>query len=302
MKPYLTAQKFRTMGFGTDTDSLTDEELTNLCQRATAMVDAHCRVPRLPQPHDFRGGTVVAEQHTWRYPVSPVDIGQRKLWPFHWPVTAVNDFKIKVTNTQYVAIAASELFINNTQRYVEVVSLAITSHGLFQALVVPNIGLATPVAEIGYDYGFLYPETDERLYYSDGNTWRAAHQWWATDPAPVIKKNGTEVSSGVTVDYDEGTVTFDVALADTDVVTATYTRRLPHEIRDATGHIVAAIRSEAENRARGMGSLSRLTVEEVTLERQRARDKQESGYDLETIAPEAAMLLNTYRFDGVTIR
>lgn len=304
MKPYLTAQKFRQMGFGIDMDSLTDDRLDILCQRATAMVDAYCHVPRLPQPHDFRGGSVTGEQHTWRYPVGPTDIGQRKLWPFHWPVKAVSDFRIKVTNTQYVSIAASELFINNTQRYVEIVSLAITSHGLFQALVVPNIGLATPVAEIAYTYGFVFSETDERLQFTDGRTWRAAHQWWVEDDdePPVVKKNGVVQSSGYAVDYDEGAVVFDDDLVDVDVVTATYQRTLPHEIRDATGQVAAALRGEEENRERGIGNLQRISVEEVTLERRRQRDKQESGFDLETLSPEAAFLLSTYRFDGAVIR
>lgn len=301
MKPYLTAQKFRTMGLGTDLDGVTDSTLTILCQRATTMVDAFCLVPRLPLPHDFRGGSVVGEQHSWRYPVGSTDVGQRKVWPYHWPVKAVSQLRIKVTNTQYVEIAPEELFINNSVRYVEVVSLAITSTGLFQALIIPNIGLATPVAEIDYTYGFLFPEADETLQFIDVKTWRAAHQWWATSPAPVIKKNGVVIDSGFTIDYDEGTINFASDQADTDVITATYTRTLPHEIRDATAHIVAYLQSDSDNRA-AMGNLRRITVEEVTLERQKSQDKTESGYDLEVYVPEAAMLLSSFRFDGAVIR
>ena len=307
MKPYLTAQKFRHMGFGTETEEMSDVELTALCQRASSMVDAFCLVPRLPQPHDFRGGSVETEQHTWRYPWGPTDIGQRKAWPFHWPIREVTDFKIKVTNTQWVSIAAEELFINNTQRYVEVVSLAITSHGLFQALVVPNIGLATPVLEMDYTYGFEYPESDERLSSTDGKTWRASHQWWkpTSETTPiVVRKNGSEltVTTEYTLDLDEGTVVLVDDAADEDVISADYTHTLPGEIKDAMGHIVAHLHDEAELHARGMGALRRVTVEEVTLERQKAQDKRETGYDLEAYVPEAAMLLSTYRFDGAVIR
>lgn len=307
MKPYLTAQKFRTMGFGVETEEHEDPFLSVLCQRAHTMVESYCLVPRLPAIHDFRGGTVVGEQHSWRYPVHPVDIGQRKAWPFHWPIIQINDFKIKVTNTQYVAIDASELFINNTARYVEVVSLAITSHGLFQALVVPNIGLATPVCEIGYDYGFSFTETDERLMFSDGFTWRAQHQWWKTDPAPVIKKNGTTLTEGLandyTIDSDEGTVILNEghdADAD-DLMTATYSHSLPSEIRDAMGYLVAAMHAETEHHQRGMGHLRRLTLEEVTMERHR-EDPSKASADLVAISPEAAALLASFRFDGVTVR
>jgi hypothetical protein len=302
MKPYLTEAKFRTMGFGVETDELEPSELTVLCQRASALVDAYCLVPRLPFPHDFRGDTVTGEQHTWRYPDTPVDIGQRKLWPFHWPVTEVTQFRIKVTNTQYVEIAPSELFINNTQRYVEVVSLAITSHGLFQALVVPNIGLATPVAEIDYKYGFSFSETDEQLMWSDGYTWRAQHQWWDSTVAPIVKKNDTTltVTTDYTVDYDEGTITLVAQATDSDVITASYTRTLPWEIRDAMGYLVAALEADADAHRRGMAHLRRMSVEEVTLERQRA--PQNPSQDLESISPEAAALLSTYRFDGAVIR
>jgi len=307
MKPYLTAQKFRTMGFGVETEEHEDPFISSLCQRAHAMVESYCLVPRLPVVHDFRGGSVTGEQHTWRYPVGPVDVGQRKVWPYHWPITEMTDFKIKVTNTQYVEIAASELFINNSARYVEVVSLAITSHGLFQALVVPNIGLATPVCEIAYDYGFSFDETEERLMFSDGFTWRAQHQWWKTDPAPVVKKNGSTLVEGLandyTIDYDEGTVVLNDGkdAAATDLVTATYTHTLPGEIRDAMGYIVASMHAETEHHQRGMGHLRRLSIEEVAMERQR-EDPRLAHASLEEVSPEAAALLASYRFDGVTVR
>jgi hypothetical protein len=307
MKPYLTAQKFRTMGFGVETEEHEDPFISALCQRAHALVEAYCLVPRLPVVHDFRGGSVKDEQHTWRYPGTPTDIGQRKLWPFHWPVIQVNDFKIKVTNKQWVSIAPSELFINNTQRYVEVVSLAITSHGLFQALVVPNIGLATPVAEVAYDYGRLFVETDEVLTWVDGKTWRAQHQWWkaASEATPiVVKKDGVDlvVTTDYTIDIDEGTVILEEESTDTNVITASYTHTLPSEIRDAMGYIVASLHAETEHHQRGMAHLNRLSVEEVTMERQRTNVRTAASSKLEEVSPEAALLLGTYRFDGAVIR
>jgi hypothetical protein len=277
-----------------------------LAHRATSMVDAHCLVPRLPSGgnHDFRGGTIVDEQHTWRYPASPVDIGQRRAYPFHWPIQSMNSFIFKVTNTQFVDIGVSELFVNQTQKYVEVVSLAITSHGLFNALIVPNLGLATPVVVLGYDYGRVFAETDERLSFTDGTTWRAANQWWATTPAPVVKKNDVALTltTDYTIDTDEGAVILVEDAAATDIITASYSFRLPWEIRDATGYIMSALRATAERYSRGMGDLRRLQVEEVTMDRGRPQDIAKMSSDLTAIAPEAAMLLASYRFDSVTIR
>jgi hypothetical protein len=307
MKPYLTPAKFRTMGYGVDLSDVTDATLATQCQRAHSMVEAHCLVPRLPngQNHDFRGGSIVGEQHTWRYPASAVDIGQRKAWPFNWPILAMEKFIIKVTNTQYVEIDPSELFVNQTQKYVEVVSLAITSHGLFNALVVPNIGLATPVVVLDYTYGRQFDETDEVLYFSDGKTWRAAHQWWKTDPAPVVKKDGTilTLTDDYTIDADEGTVILDEDANDDNVITVSYSHTLPSEIRDAMGEIMAHLHATAEAHERGIAHLRKVTVEEVSLERQRApMNPGNVPADLNVLVPSAAALLASYRFDNITVR
>ena len=55
---YITPQRFREMGFGIDISELDDTELLSLCRQASAVVDAYCNVPRIPQKHDFRGGTM----------------------------------------------------------------------------------------------------------------------------------------------------------------------------------------------------------------------------------------------------
>ena len=47
---------------------------------------------------------------------------------------------------------------------------------------------------------------------------------WASDPAPVIKKNGAVISSGFTIDYGGGAVIFSTPLSGTDTVTADFSR------------------------------------------------------------------------------
>jgi hypothetical protein len=295
------------MGFGIDISELEDVELTSLINQATAVVNAYCNVPRFPQMHDFRGGAVTDEQHHWRYPMVPWDIGQRRIYLYHWPIIAISSFRIYVTNTQYLEIAPTELMVNNTERYFEVVSLAITSQGLFNALVIPNIGLATPVAKTSYTSGWDFTSTDEYLTCTDGQTWRAQNQFWFTDEtrAPVIKKNGVVQTTGFTIDATEGTVVFtdNLPAPDTDLVTATYHHKLPPDIQFGTGHIVAYLHGQSELHARGMSSLTRLRVAEVELEKDLRRGLPQGLVEnLNMLVPEAALLLGGYAADNLTIR
>ena len=304
---YLTPARFREMGFGVDVSEIEDAELTALIAQATSVVDAYCNVPRIPQKHDFRGGTITGEQHSWAMPEHSMDYGQRRMYPFHWPILEITDFKIYVTNSQYVEIAPSELFINNSERWFEIVSYAVTSIGMFGALIVPNIGLATPVAKVAYTYGWDFLVSDETMTHSDGQTWRAQNQYWHdTDDIeensrdPVIKKNGAVETSGFTVNPIEGTVTFDANLAATDSVTATYHHKLPSELQFGTGHVVAYLHGEAEIHARGMAHLTSLKVAEVTMRRDAVGGSL--AENLDTMVPEAATLLSAYRQDFLTVR
>jgi len=301
---YLTPQRFREMGFGIDISELDDTELLSLCKQASAIVDSYCNVPRIPQKHDFRGGTIVEETHTWGYPQTPFDIGRRRMYLFHYPVIAIEQFRIYVTNTQYINIAPTELMINKTERYFEVVSLAMTGAGLFNALIIPNVALAVPLAKTTYTYGWDFTEIDEELTCTDGQTWQAQNQFWHTDTGrePVIKVNGAVVTSGYTVNPQEGTVVFTDNLLASDEVTATYHYKLPSDIQFGTAHIVAHLHGEAELHARGMAHLTSLKVAEVTMERRSPAGNALLARNLDTLIPEAAMLLGAYRADNLTVR
>lgn len=301
---YLTPQRFREMGFGIDVSELDDAELLSLINQATSVVNSYCNVPRIPQLHDFRGGTITNETHTWRYPVNSLDIGQRREYLFHWPILAISNFRIYVTNTQYIEIAPTELMINNTEKYFEIVSLAITSFGLFNALIVPNVYLASPLAKTSYTYGWDFEVADEYLSCTDGQTWRAQNQWWFSDSTrlPVVKKNGAVQSSGYTVDSSEGTVVFSDNLLAADVVTASYHHKLPSDIQYGTGHIVAYLHGQAELHARGMAHLNRLRVAEVEMTRQNLPAAKSLAENLALLVPEAALLLGAYAADNLTVR
>lgn len=301
---YLTPERFREMGFGIDISELEDAELLSLVNQASAVVDAYCNVPRIPQKHDFRGGVITGEQHTWRYPQTTFELGQRRYYPFHWPVLSIEQFRIYVTNTQYVEIAPTELMINNTERYWEVVSLAVTSSGLFNALIVPNVGLGVPIAKANYTYGWDFLVSDEEMTCSDGQTWRAQNQFWHTGTGrePVIKKNGVTQTSGYTVNASEGTVVFTDNLTATDTVSATYHHKVPTDIQWGTGHIVAFLHGHAELHARGMAHLRSLRVAEVEMTAFDPKTSQGVAQSLDALVPEAAILLGGYAADNLTVR
>jgi hypothetical protein len=296
---YVTPEKYRTLGFGIDLEGIEDVELVSILSRASAIADGYCAVPRLPHPHSFLGGSITPdkpEQHFWRLPESDFDVGSRRVYPYHWPVKSMTQFRVKVTNTQYVTIGPTELFINNTERYVEVISLAFTGVGLFGAIL-PTIGLMRPIVEIAYVYGEDFDEVGETLYATDARTYRALHQHWVAGAKVYL--NGAEkvLTTDYTLGLTEGTVVFNDALSAGDVVTADYTHLLPWELRDAVGMIATHLLGEREQQARGMAGVKSLKVAEITITN---ADDRVTSENLAYIEPEAAWLLDGFKF--ITVR
>ncbi len=299
MTLYVSPEKYRTMGFGIDLEGIEDVELVSILSRASAIADGYCAVPRLPHPHSFLGGIITPEkpeQHFWRLPESDFDMGSRRVYPYHWPIKSVTQLNVRVTNTQYVHIEPTELFVNNTERYVEVISLIFTGVGLFGAIM-PSLGLMKPVAEISYAYGEDHDEVGETVYPTDARTYRALHQHWVADTVKVYA-NGAEVpATDYTVDLFEGTVIFDDPLAAQTLVTVDYTHRLAWEIRDAVGMIATHLLGEREQQARGMTGVKSLKVAEVTITNS---DDKINSENLAYIEPEAAWLLDGFKY--MTVR
>jgi hypothetical protein len=285
------------MALGQDLTDLSDVELRSALYRASASIDAYCNVPLLPQRHDFRGGTVTAEVHEW-----PVDMYETRakpfrFWPWHQPVQAVTTFRIYSTPNIYTEIAAADCFINNSAGFIEASSLKLTQYGIFGAGVINAIvGMWAPQAQVSYTYGYSFSEVDEPLDATDAAVYSAQHQWWAATPAPIIKKNGTVVSTGFTIDSTEGTVTFATPLAATDYVTATYNHTLPWQIAQATAIIAAEDLGESALRAKGMGGINALTVGEITLRRAGARGTSSAAV-ADNISEKTQMLLAPFIFE-----
>ena len=270
-------------------------ELRSALFRASSVVDAYCNVPLVPRKFDFRGGTVTGEMHEWRVDSYDVTSQPYRFWPWCKPVQAISALRIYSTPTVYVGIDPASVFINNSAGYVEISSLQLTQFGIFGSGVLSTlIGLHHPVASMDYSYGWTLDVVDEPLEPSDAFLYRAQNQWWTT-ATPEIKKNGAVITVGFTIDRDEGTILFATGLTATDLVTASYSHKLPSEIAMATGLIAASDFSERDLRARAMGGVAQLTAGEITIRRSTPR----GGVEADVITGEAASLLDPYVFTTI---
>jgi hypothetical protein len=291
---YLTPSRYRAAGFGVDVTEIEDAELRSILARASALVDVYCAIPTIPQRYSFRGGTVVGEQHPWVLGTE-VTWTTRRVYPVQGPINAITSFVVKFTNTYQVTIDPANLYINKSQGWAEVVSLAAVVTGMYPVGI--NFGLYTPVAEINYSYGWTFPVTSDRLYPVDGNTFQGTRGSWASSPAPAVYVDGALQSSGYTVDLEEGEVTFTAAQAATAKVTANYTYTLPDAISEATGIIATAAIGERALAAIGMAGLNSFKVAEVAFAR-----TNRGALNIEqhaNVPAAAASLLDPYAFRSI---
>jgi hypothetical protein len=295
MKPYMTPGRFRIGGYGVDLDSMTDAELASVLATATSLVNGYCAVPTSPVEYDFRGGTVT-EDLEWElgHPMLP---GQRRVLPRYTPIRDVGDFRIEVTNQQYLGFDAGELFV--TDGAVEVTSLNMTSFGLWGAAILPqaNIGLDTPNGRLTHTYGYHFEITGEELYASDAREYRSLNQWWDPATEPVVYAGGSVVPvTDYVIDEDEGTITFDTAPDPNDRITLDYAYRLPTNVSEATGLIAMQRLGERNLTRKGLYGLVELAVGEVRLR----RDFPRAGVARHGVSDEVMQLLDTFKF--ITVR
>jgi len=138
---YVTVAELREYELGAlslpDGSDSSDNRLEKLVGVASRMVDGYCGF-------SFRYKTTV-EQHKWNQET-------RRVFPYSRPIIAVNSFEVFVSNQQKATFNLSDLFINTSQNYVEVTSLANVTYSLFPAIVA--LGLIDPVAKINYTHGY----------------------------------------------------------------------------------------------------------------------------------------------------
>jgi hypothetical protein len=301
---YVTPDAFKQMRLGSDVTGIPDLQLAVVLERASTIVNGYCTVPTMPIPHDFRGGAIVGEQHTWRLPdggPGSQQVGSRRVYPFHWPIKAVDLFQIRVSNTHIALdVETSELMIQNTERYVEVTTLLGSTFGLFNAITMPDAFLATPTLRIDYTYGREIRQTGETIYPVDEANrvlFRAINQWWLVDLNNTVEVyvGGVLTTSGFTVDADEGTVLFDAPV--TGSVKVDYTYTLMPEVRDATALIARYEFAQSAITAKGLMGLETIRMAELEItQRREPRAGVVSANNLDRLVPEAADLLSGMKF------
>src|SRR5438105_2457491 len=294
MVMYLTEAAYRNGGFGIDLSPFSDAELRSILQGAAAEANAYCAAPNLPQPHDFRGGTITDERHIWN-----INAAQRRVYPYHTPVKTINSLRILVTNTNYINIQTQDMVVNNNAGYIEVVALTL-GIGVFPQIA--NLGLSIPLSSTGYTYGYSFPVVGEELFETDGQTFSAANQWWDSTAVTKIYIDGVDSTGSFTIDYDEGTAEHDSTELDAAaVVTADYTYRLPQAIARASGVIATDMIAHARIAARGLIGLGSVRVGPGTVEIDNPRLPRSaiSVTGMPPIPSEAAWLLEPFRFHSL---
>jgi len=289
---YVTPERFRTMGMGVDLDEVDDVSLRTTLAAASARVNVLCAAPGRPVPHDFRGGTITNERHRVRLADSPFGEVQRKFYLWHRPIISVSSVKFDVTNQQYIDFPDDDVYV--TESWIEIVSLAMTGNGLFGAAIVPVIGLENVTGRFSYTYGRTIPIFWDELEATDARTYRAQNQWWTSDDV-TVEVDGVEVTTGFTINRDEGTIVFDAQQDPDSRITASYTTKLPFDIAYATALLAADAFADRETRARGMAGLRSLKVGEITMEKDSARRGERMGVQ-QSASPEIMSLLDGYRF------
>lgn len=262
MVAYLTPTRYRSMGLGVDLSGKTDAELTTQLSIASEMVNRYCAAP---YGHDFRGGSVTSEKHRWN-PGNVYRHGTTRVYPFHRPIKDATSLVIDVTNSQYITISGDYLYVNEVENWVEPVSLAMTTAGVFGFAIIPNVGLRIPVAKLTYTYGWQLQSNDEELTVYSGSILASQNQFWFTEEEVILKKNGTPLSAATeySVNYTEGMVT--VSNYDpTATYAATYMYKLPPAIPNATALVTNDLLGQSSIAAAGMLGLSGIKVEEVEL-------------------------------------
>lgn len=291
MPGYITPDRFRSMGFGADLDGVDDVELAMLIARASSVVNTYCAAPKIPQAHHFGGGSIVREQHRWPFGTEVIH-GTRRLYTYHRPIKAVTAFRIRVTNTMEVSVGGDDIFINNSEGYIELISLAAVSFGIMPVGILPNLGLYTPVAEADYTYGYKFTEVGETLYATDGLLYRGVNGYWLTGSVTVYA-NGVAMPSGFTLNLEDGTVL--LAAPTVSTITVDYSYSMPNEVAMATGEIVADQLSEKSLTEKGMRRLAGVKMAEIELRRS-LRGTTVTADLSATIPDTAALLLEPYRF------
>lgn len=294
--PYLTPERFKTMGTGVDLSEVENVALRSAIMRASASIHSYCAVPVTPQQYSFRGGTITGEEHIYQ-----TDAWERprpfRLWPWHTPVRTVTSLKliwgIQQSSETFLDIDPTNLLISD-QGYIEISSLNL-SQLVFGDAVMPYIGLHDPIFRVSYTYGYTYVAIDDWCEPVDGRTYQAQNQFWTADPVEV-KVDGVVQTTGFTLDRTEGWILFDEMQAPDAAVTASYTYPMPNDIQQAAALIAAQEIGFSDLRAKGMEGLVSVRVKDVEIRRAVAAKSTGTSGNAADVPNAAAAYLEGWTF------
>ena len=267
-QPYLSSRRFVLGGFGIDTSTINAVALRSTLRRASTLVNTWCNGAQIPSPFDFRGGTVTNEQHVFPIPNPLVAFpGSRRIFVYQRPLRTVTGFRLKFTNAYSITLPTTNLFVNTTEGWAEIVASQPTIIGY------PPLGywygLYQPVAEIDYTYGHQIVVTDDECEADGPRLYYATYGSWDADAAVVVEVDGTvkTITTDYTINRTDGSITFTSTAvpAPGEVVTVSYTTTLPDAIVQATGLIAVDLLGQSRIAARGMIGIQSLKVAEIAL-------------------------------------
>lgn len=294
----LSPRRYQRMGFGLALpDGYSLSTLRTTLIRAQGEVTRYCNAPKLPQPFDWRGGTMTNERQQWRL-VNPLAYGPgaRRTYLNSGPIKSVSSFHLDLGLTYSVEITpGSNIYINQMEQYLEIVALNPIVIAYYPLAV--SLGLHNPIARVTYDYGWTFPIAGDVLEAETTTQFSASYGNWDSTVIPVVYLDDVVQTTGYTVDYDDGVITFDVAPDVGVEVTADYTYTAPDPVVQAIGLTATSLMGNARMAQRGMTGLQSIKVAEVALTA--LQPSQMVTKNGATIPAEAASLVDGYVFGSV---
>lgn len=244
MGKYLTVDQYKRFGDGISLGDVNDMALAFMISRAEAAIDAHMGFDAK------RGGF---EPHHVSIQTQ-FDDYSRKDFMLHYqiPVRQVTRYRIQVSNSNggvgfFAQLNTNDVVINNDGHYLELVPLQSITYELSPDFI--HLGLNPPVIQLDCEVGYYIPVTGQQLINGGkGSTYYSVDGFWASTYAqavhtqpdalppvpPIVYVNGAVASASTySVDYTEGSVTFNAAQLPTAKITADFTKTVPDFVTEA---------------------------------------------------------------------
>lgn len=297
----LSPQRYLRGGYGLVLpDGFTMSQLRTTLIRAQDQVTRYCNAPKQPSAFDWRGGTMLNEQHQWKI-INPLAYGPgaRRVYTNAGPIKTCTALSLDLGKTYLVTLDPSvDVYVNKIEQYVEIVAVNPTIAGFYPLAV--NLGLYNPIARISYTYGWDFPVTGDVLEAEQPNLYSAAYGNWDSTILPTVYADGVEIDPvDYSVNYDDGAISFTSGNEPTAgvEVTADYTYLCPDPIVQAIGLTATGLLGASRMAARGMTGLQSIRVAEVALTA--LQPSQMVTKNGATIPAEAASLIDGYVFGSV---